>query len=180
MLATDFKEWRKKLGVTQEEAASRIFHVSRVTVQNWESGVSPISQSVEMNCRLHLEHWEQEERRRPGYGPVVLRDAGGYPGPRRNIRETFSNNEAALARATVLYAENEGIDLFISSEDERDIWRIPELREEIARRRNNKKKNVAEMIAKMNEIADHFSSLPVLDDRTDDEILGYDERGLPR
>jgi len=29
------------------------------------------------------------------------------------------------------------------------------------------------------EIARHFSSLPVLDPRSDDEILGYDERGLP-
>ena len=25
----------------------------------------------------------------------------------------------------------------------------------------------------------HFSSLPVLDDRSDDEIIGYDENGLP-
>ncbi len=29
------------------------------------------------------------------------------------------------------------------------------------------------------EIARHCRSLPVLDDRTPDEILGYDERGLP-
>lgn len=28
-------------------------------------------------------------------------------------------------------------------------------------------------------IAHHFSSLPVLDDRTDDEIIGYDENGIP-
>lgn len=25
----------------------------------------------------------------------------------------------------------------------------------------------------------HFRSLPIIDDRTDDEILGYDEHGLP-
>ena len=30
------------------------------------------------------------------------------------------------------------------------------------------------------EIAKHSGSLPVLDDRDDDEILGYDENGLPR
>jgi 5-methylcytosine-specific restriction enzyme A len=36
-----------------------------------------------------------------------------------------------------------------------------------------------EMAKRIMKIADHFSSLPVLDDRTDDEILGYDERGLP-
>jgi antitoxin VapB len=28
-------------------------------------------------------------------------------------------------------------------------------------------------------IVEHCASLPVLDDRSDDEILGYDERGLP-
>ncbi len=28
-------------------------------------------------------------------------------------------------------------------------------------------------------ISDHFMSLPVLDPRTPDEILGYDENGLP-
>jgi antitoxin VapB len=32
----------------------------------------------------------------------------------------------------------------------------------------------------LDEIAKHCAALPVLDDRTPDEILGYDERGLPR
>ncbi len=32
----------------------------------------------------------------------------------------------------------------------------------------------------LDEIALHCSRLPVLDPRTPDEILGYDERGLPR
>jgi len=32
----------------------------------------------------------------------------------------------------------------------------------------------------LDEIALHCSRLPVLDSRTPDEILGYDERGLPR
>lgn len=30
----------------------------------------------------------------------------------------------------------------------------------------------------IDEIVAHFYSLPVLDDRTDDEILGYNEQGL--
>ncbi len=30
------------------------------------------------------------------------------------------------------------------------------------------------------EIANRVAALPVLDDRSDDEILGYDENGLPR
>jgi len=32
----------------------------------------------------------------------------------------------------------------------------------------------------LEEIARHCAELPVLDDRSADEILGYDERGLPR
>jgi antitoxin VapB len=36
------------------------------------------------------------------------------------------------------------------------------------------------LVDEINEIADHCSSLPVLDARSADEILGYDEIGLPR
>jgi len=32
----------------------------------------------------------------------------------------------------------------------------------------------------LNEIAARCASLPVLDSRTPEEILGYDDRGLPR
>lgn len=32
---------------------------------------------------------------------------------------------------------------------------------------------------RLREIAHHCASLPVVRDRTEDEILGYDERGLP-
>ena len=31
----------------------------------------------------------------------------------------------------------------------------------------------------LKEIANCYAALPILDDRTDDEILGYDENGLP-
>ncbi|MEM8963829.1 MAG: type II toxin-antitoxin system VapB family antitoxin [Acidobacteriota bacterium] len=34
--------------------------------------------------------------------------------------------------------------------------------------------------ARLDEIARRFSRLPVVDDRAADDILGYDERGLPR
>jgi hypothetical protein len=33
--------------------------------------------------------------------------------------------------------------------------------------------------ATIDAIADHCPSLPVIDDRSPDEILGYDEHGLP-
>jgi len=32
----------------------------------------------------------------------------------------------------------------------------------------------------LEEIAEHCASLPVLDNRSSEEILGYDENGLPR
>ncbi len=34
-------------------------------------------------------------------------------------------------------------------------------------------------IQELMEIANHCSSLPVLDDSSEDEILGYDDKGLP-
>jgi hypothetical protein len=34
-------------------------------------------------------------------------------------------------------------------------------------------------VERLLEIADQVAALPVLDSRSDDEILGYDEKGLP-
>lgn len=36
------------------------------------------------------------------------------------------------------------------------------------------------LVDELDDIADRCSRLPILDDRTPDEILGYDEHGLPR
>ena len=38
---------------------------------------------------------------------------------------------------------------------------------------------VQSLRAVVDAIADHCSSLPVIDDRSPEEILGYDEIGLP-
>jgi antitoxin VapB len=40
-------------------------------------------------------------------------------------------------------------------------------------------RNINSVLEDARAIADHFASLPVLDDRSEDEILGYDENGLP-
>ncbi len=40
-----------------------------------------------------------------------------------------------------------------------------------------KKRGIAD---KLNRLAEYYSSLPVYDDRTPDEIIGYDENGLPK
>ena len=37
----------------------------------------------------------------------------------------------------------------------------------------------ARLVRELDGIAEFCSSLPVLDDRSPDEILGYDERGTP-
>jgi antitoxin VapB len=36
------------------------------------------------------------------------------------------------------------------------------------------------LIQRMTEISEHCAALPVLDPRTPDEIIGYDDLGLPR
>jgi len=52
------------------------------------------------------------------------------------------------------------------------------LRDRLARlRRERSKRRLAD---ELDEIARHCASLPVLDGRTPDAILGYDDGGLPR
>jgi antitoxin VapB len=52
------------------------------------------------------------------------------------------------------------------------------LRERLARLK--RKQRAPDLIEQLHEIARRVKALPVLDDRTPDEILGYDENGLPR
>ena len=55
---------------------------------------------------------------------------------------------------------------------------IKALRDRLDRvRRERSKRRLRDEIE---EITRHYQSLPVLDDRSPDEILGYDENGLPR
>lgn len=54
---------------------------------------------------------------------------------------------------------------------------VQSLRERLARIRRRKGRRLSEEILK---IGRRCSELPIEDDRADDDILGYDERGLPR
>jgi antitoxin VapB len=55
---------------------------------------------------------------------------------------------------------------------------IKALRDRLARvRRERTKRRLAD---ELEEIAKRYEALPVLDNRSSDEIIGYDENGLPR
>ena len=46
-------------------------------------------------------------------------------------------------------------------------------------RQQRKQEETQTLIADLMAIANHCASLPVLDDRSEDEIMGWDEDGLP-
>ncbi len=52
------------------------------------------------------------------------------------------------------------------------------LRERLARLKGRHKRRL--LSEELREIGERCAALPTLDDRTDDEILGYDENGRPR
>jgi antitoxin VapB len=53
------------------------------------------------------------------------------------------------------------------------------LEERLARERRRREADIDRRRNAINAIVERFASLPVLDDRPDEEILGYDENGLP-
>jgi antitoxin VapB len=53
------------------------------------------------------------------------------------------------------------------------------LEERLARERRRREADIERRRRAINAIVERFASLPVLDDRPDEEILGYDENGLP-
>lgn len=113
-----------------------------------------------MHCELHLRHWEQERKRRPNYGPVKLYYCGNFEfGSGISAQpKIFADNASAVKEAIEACTDNSEIEPFIQSIEGDDIWTIRELKEEIARRRAAKEKDVTGLIAKLNAIADHFSS----------------------
>jgi antitoxin VapB len=55
---------------------------------------------------------------------------------------------------------------------------IKALRERLARQRG--RKSARRLSEELRAIGERCAALPVLDERTPEEILGYDEHGLPR
>lgn len=56
---------------------------------------------------------------------------------------------------------------------------LSSLRARLNLREAGKKEDAEQLGHKIQAIAEHYKSLPVIDTRTDEEILGYGENGLP-
>jgi antitoxin VapB len=55
---------------------------------------------------------------------------------------------------------------------------INAMRERLVRE-ERKRQNIEALLDEVRAISHHCASLPLLDSRTDDEIMGWDENGLP-
>jgi antitoxin VapB len=53
------------------------------------------------------------------------------------------------------------------------------IRERLQKVRHGKAATPHRLADRLDEIADHCAALPVLRDRSADDILGYDDRGMP-
>jgi hypothetical protein len=132
MKASDFREWRQRVGLTQADAGSKL-GVTRGTIQNWESEASPIPHVVESGCRI----WEDRLRQiRPELGPVTLIYSDGPMfinpyGPRRRLammrEEPYPTNAAALARVRELWGRDDFHNPFIIEESGTHLWNAVEL-----------------------------------------------------
>ena len=126
----ELKRWRNRLGYTQAEAADVLF-VSRVTIQNWEGGTTPIPTSLRSHCKELTRRWKQ---RKQDYGPVALIYADGpmcQPiwGPGRipmMHREPWPTMQDALKRARELVGADNVYNLLVL-DDDGVIWNSREL-----------------------------------------------------
>ncbi len=133
MTAQEFKAWRQRFKLTQEDVAQK-FRVSRTTVQNWESGATPVTQLVEMSCEIWEPRLRQED---PDFGPVTLiyTDAPIFVdpyGPRQPLammrQEPHPSNTAALARVQKLWDRSGFCNSFIIDKTTKPLWNYPELK----------------------------------------------------
>ena len=196
MLPVDFKRWRQMLDLTQVQAGER-FGVSRVTIQNWEAGTSPIPDMVES-------HWLKLRRQQTDYGPVILHYIHHLPmrpSPEamagmeeqfdRPVSEKYRNVGAALDRVRGLSG---GVwsDFYITDEAGVMVMRKDELAKQIGRgeqpvRREPVRSSSAapkrspeeaeRRMQAIREIQDHIAAMPDRDPTFTHEDF-YDEHGL--
>lgn len=132
-----FKQWRKQLGLSQEEAAKHL-DVARSTIQNWEYEITPVPGAIHCACQECVRRWKQ----RPNFGPVLLVYTDGLiwaPSDQPDsvpvlYCEPYPDNEAAIERAVRLRAQPSFANAWILEEDEKVIWNSSELLLECDRR----------------------------------------------
>jgi hypothetical protein len=132
MNGQEFKAWRERVGLTQQQLADRL-KVTRTTIQNWEGEATPIPQAVDMSCEIWEARLKQEN---PDLGPVTLVYSDGPMfvdpyGPRRRLammqQEPYPTNTAALARVQQLWGRDDFHNAFIIEKSGKPLWNIVEL-----------------------------------------------------
>jgi transcriptional regulator with XRE-family HTH domain len=132
MTREEFRGWRERFGLTQGEAAKR-FGVTRNTIQNWESGASPMPDTIGSACAV----WEDRLRKETAeLGPVTLcyadRPMWVDPyGPRHKMAsmelEPYPTNAAALARVRMIWGQSNVHGPFIMEKSGAAVWNQVEL-----------------------------------------------------
>jgi transcriptional regulator with XRE-family HTH domain len=132
MTREDFRKWREKLGLSQGEVATR-FNLSRNTIQNWESGATPLPSTIEGACTV----WEDRlKKEKADTGPLTLfyADAPLFIDPydpRGRMamlqQEPFPTNAAALARVQRLWGRKDFEGPFIIEKSGAPLWNKIEL-----------------------------------------------------
>ncbi len=127
----DFRGWREKYGLSQGDVAKQ-FGVTRNTIQNWETGATPLPQTIEGACTV----WEDRlKKEQADLGPLTLIYADGpmFIDPYRPRRmamlqhEPFLTNAAALARVQKLWGREGFHGPFIIEKSGEPLWNQVEL-----------------------------------------------------
>lgn len=132
MTREEFRKWRERFGLSQGDIAAR-FNLSRNTIQNWESGVSPLPSTLEGACAV----WEDRLKKEMAeIGPLTLFYADGpmFVDPYRPRgrtatlqQEPFPTNAAALARVQHLWGREGFHGPFIIEKSGTPLWNQVEL-----------------------------------------------------
>jgi DNA-binding XRE family transcriptional regulator len=125
MNGTELREWRRLLGLTQEQAAKE-FEVTRATVQNWEYEITAVPRAVELASRQILRLW----KRRLEFGPVTLVYAMPALGTAAYEPESlpvffcerYPNNKAALLACSTRIGTRDFSSSFILDDAKSVIW----------------------------------------------------------
>jgi hypothetical protein len=132
MTPIELKQWRERFGLTQTELAKR-FGVSRNTIQNYESGATPMPSTMKQGCAV----WEDQfKKERADLGPVTLCYSDGpmwvdayRPRSRTPMlqQEPYPTNSAALARVKMIFHSEDVHGPFIMERTGNPVWNNVEL-----------------------------------------------------